>query len=149
MRTTSAVLLPRQTRRTGFTLTELLVAATVLIAVLSVTAQLTVRTGRLRHETRRQQLALNELGNQMDRLTAASEQQRETWLADLKPSDQVDEVLPGAKLTATELRDEHGRRLVLKLSWKRAAPARPVVLTGWIDSTPGQSREGPVTEIEP
>lgn len=135
--------------RAAFTLTELLVAATLLVTILSVATQLTVRTGRLRHETQRQQLALNELGNQMDRLTAASESQRAKWLADLRPSDEAARVLPDAELTGEELRDEHGRRLVLRLSWNQAMPTPPLLLTGWIEPAPESSDESPSTEITP
>ena len=65
-----------RTVRSGFTLTELLVAATLLIAVLSVAAQLTVRTDRLRQDVRREQIALDELANQLDRILAADRPQR-------------------------------------------------------------------------
>ena len=138
-----------RTVRSGFTLTELLVAATLLIAVLSVAAQLTVRTDRLRQDVRREQIALDELATQLDRLLAADPPQRSELLANLTPGQQIAHVLPGARLVGEEVRDDAGRRLVLELSWKQAAGAKPLTLVGWIDPWTDRSDETAPSEIAP
>lgn len=122
----------------GFVLTEVLVAAIVLVAVVSVVTQLAVRSGRLRLDTRHHQVALEELSNQLDRLLALDEPARTTALENLTPSSLAQSALSSPELTAQILEDVDGRRLVLSLVWNRFGKREPVTLIGWlppVDST--------------
>ena len=65
--------------RAGTTITELLVACTIVGTLLTTTVPVLVRTGRLSRELSRHRLALDELSNQLDRLTLLP-------LDELKPS---------------------------------------------------------------
>ena len=122
--------------RRGYMMTDLVVAATLLVAVLSVVTPLAVRSGRLWQDSRHYRLAVDELSNQLERLTSLNQAQRETALAELSPSPQVRDRLQNAVLKAETIDDVDGRRLVLQLQWDRVGPAKPVSLVAWIDPLP-------------
>jgi prepilin-type N-terminal cleavage/methylation domain-containing protein len=135
--------------RRGFTLTELLVAATLLVSIFSVVTPLAVRSGRIRQETHRYQIALDELSNQLDRLTAIDEKKLADALDELVPSPQAESELPSPELTAEIIDDADGRRLILRLTWDRPAGAVPLTLVGWLDPTPGSSDRDAAKELAP
>jgi len=125
--------LPRAARRGGFTITELIVAATLLVVSMSVVASLTVSAGRLRQDARHHRLALDELSNQLERLTSLDKTSRVNALAELAPSPQMLELLPNPVISAETLSDESGTRLVMHLVWDRLGKGNPVTLVGWVD----------------
>lgn len=126
---------PRMPRR-GATATELVVAATLLVSAIGTVAPLAVGASRIRHDARHHQLALEELSNQLDRLSSLDADRRDSALAELAPSAETSEVLPGATLQGEIVRDEDGARLILTLDWKRAVKAVPLQLVGWLDALP-------------
>ncbi len=130
---------PRTTRRCGFTITELIVAASLLVVVTSVVASLTVRSGRLWQDSRHYRLAIDELSNQLERLTSLDEARLATAIAELSPSQQVRDALPNPVLSAETLADEDGTRLVLHLAWDRLGKSVPVTLVGWVDPLPSSA----------
>ena len=115
---------------------ELVVAATLLVTVLSVATNLTVRSGRLWQDSRHYRLALDELTNQLERLTALPSDQRSEALTQLAPSAELAAALPHPEFTADTLDDELGTRLILRLNWDRQGKSKPVTLVGWIASLP-------------
>ncbi|MGI9455341.1 MAG: type IV pilus modification PilV family protein [Aeoliella sp.] len=135
--------------RRGFTLTELLVAATLLVSILSVVTPLAVRSGRIRQDTHRHQIALDELSNQLDRLTAIDEKKLADALVELVPSRQAERVLPSPDLTTEIIDDADGRRLILRLTWDRPAGAVPLTLVGWLDPPPASSDRDAAREVAP
>ena len=102
MRARSAVrAVPRRApARAGFTLFELLVAFSILSVIVSVAGGLLVRHKRLLASARHQRIAVEELANQMDRLTALDRGAREAFLAAPEPSSFAAARLPGATLAA-------------------------------------------------
>lgn len=112
---------------------EVLVALTLLTSVLACSVPLVVRHGRLLAAHRDYRLALDELSNQLDRLTALPEDQLPAALNQLAPSPFAAERLPGAELRGQLEPADIGQRLVLRLSWdepqRRAAP---VSMAAWI-----------------
>ena len=126
-------------QRNGTTLTEMVVAATLMVSTMGIVAPLTVRTGRLWQDSRRQQLVMDELCNELERLTALPAEQRERAIANLTPSDYLQTSLPSATLTAETIRDGDGTRLLLSMNWDRNGKPKPVTLVGWLDSMPSQS----------
>ncbi|NOZ40318.1 MAG: hypothetical protein GXP24_08845 [Planctomycetes bacterium] len=136
-------------RRGGFTVTELIVAATLLVVLMSVVGTLTVSSGRLWQDTRHYRLAIDELSNQLDRLTALDDTRLTTAIAELSASPQIRSVLPNPVLTAESLADENGTRVVLQLAWDRLGKSRPVSLVGWMNPLPNEEEpkaEEPETE---
>jgi len=129
----NAAHLPRSAiRRRGFTMTELTVAATLLVGIVSVITPLAVRSGRVQRDTRCYLAALDELSNQLDRLTALDSQLLPEALEQLAPSAYIRGVLPSPELSGEVMSDGDGRRLVLRLSWDRPGDAVPLTLVGWL-----------------
>ena len=120
--------------RNGSMMTEVVVAAGLLAAAFSVTAPLVVTSGRMWQQTRHQQLAMDELSNQMERLLVISEEQQAEALQQLAVSEQLAEVLVDARLTSEIIDDDDGKRLVLSMTWDRGVEALPLRLVGWLDA---------------
>jgi len=117
-------------------MTDLVVGATLLVGVMSFVAPLAVRSGRLWQDSRHYRLALDELSNQLERLTSLDESERNAALADLSVSPRVRDRLPNPVLEGHSIHDRDGARLVLQLQWDRVGPAKPVTLVAWIDPLP-------------
>ena len=141
MKTTS---IDSRNPRCGFAMPELLVAATLLVAAMSLVAPLAVRSGRLWQDTRHYHLAVDQLANQLEYLTSLDEPSRAAAMTNLDVSPQLQAVLPRPELSAETVRDEFGTRLVLHLVWDRPGRDSPVTLVGWIDPMPatGPSADG-------
>lgn len=128
-------------QRAGVTLTETLVAATLLVTALSVVTQMAARCGRLRQDGELHQVALEELSNQLDRLLAMADDPDGDALRDLTLSAAAARRLPGAQLRATQVDDAQGRRLLLELSWDRGVGATPLSLVAWLPATLQEERQ--------
>jgi len=122
--------------RAGLMIPDLIVAATLTLALIGTLTTCTVRCGRLMIDTRHHQLALDELSNQLERLVAFSEQERAKAILELTPSDEVARVLSKATMAAETIIDASGTRIVLRLNWDRGALATPLKLTAWTKPQP-------------
>lgn len=118
--------------RHGTSMTELLVAATLLISALAFAGPLAVRSGRLQQDARHYQSALDELSNQLELLTALENDGREAALVDLVPSQAAQAALPHPQLSSEMIDDADGLRLVLQIHWDRLGRPKPLTLVGWI-----------------
>lgn len=118
--------------RNGVSMTELLVAATLLIGAMSFIGPLAVRSQRLQQDARHYQCALEEASNQLESLTVLEEEQLEAALAELAPSVEAQSVLPNPQLSAETIDDENGLRVVMRIQWDRLGPAEPLSLVAWI-----------------
>lgn len=125
---------PKPATRFGFTSTELVVASSLLVAVMAVIGPLTVRNARMLQDARHQQIALEELSSEMERLTALQGNARMQAIDDLNPSPWLSRALPNAEIKGETVEDEDGKRLVLTLEWKDPNyPRAPLRLVGWLD----------------
>jgi hypothetical protein len=111
---------------------DTLVAFTLLVTVLSVATPLVVRHTRLLKSQRDYRLALDELSNQMDRLTALSADELPNALNELTPSSFLAERIPGSRLSGELQAAETGFRLKLRLSWDESQQNPPVSLAAWV-----------------
>lgn len=111
---------------------ELLVSAILLIALISIVVPLTVRAGRIWQDARSYRLAVNELSNQLEDLTLLSDQDRQQALENWKPSSELLDVLPEAKLTGETIDDSDGKRVKLTLTWQRAVGTQPLSMIAWV-----------------
>jgi Tfp pilus assembly protein FimT len=123
--------LPKKDRQ-GATVVELLVSSTLVVTLLGIVAPLSVQGGRLWQETRHQHVALDELSNQLERITSLAGNERDRAIADLNPSAFAKSVLPKVQLDAKSIMDEDGNRISLSIQWERRFPAAPLTLTAWI-----------------
>lgn len=122
-------------RRRGLMMTELIVAATLLIAALTLISTLSFRTGKLWQDSRHYRLASEELGNQLERLTVLDESELDAELANLEASPAAQAALQNPRLVGEKIVDSDGTRIKLSINWDRAAKAAPLVLIGWLTPT--------------
>lgn len=139
---------PRATRRrTASTLIELLVAFTLLTALLGAALPLIVRHQQLLASARTYRLALDELSNQLETLTALDAEQLPAALETLAPSPFAIERLPGAELNATLDSSRDQPRLTLSLAWDEPGRRdKPLTLVAWLDPSAQAPEEKPTEE---
>ena len=118
--------------RGASTVTELVVAASLLVSLIGASVPLVVKSGRLWQETREHELAIDELSNQLERLTALPDADRDIAIAELKPSNTVQATLVDVRIESQTIRDKAGERLLLTIDWDRTVDAKPLSLVGWL-----------------
>lgn len=116
---------------------ETLVAFTLLSCVLSVSLPLVVRHQRLLTAQRHERLALDELSNQLDRLSSMPLAKLPEALRDLAPSPFYSTRLSGATLSG-EMRDEAmGKRITLHLRFPDTnRTVAPLKMSAWVFPDP-------------
>jgi hypothetical protein len=112
------------------------VAAVLLATAIGLVAQGAVSAQRMALDMRHYQLAVDELSGQLASLVEMGDSDRELALTSLQLSAHVASRLPAANLDYEIEDDEHGRRLVLSLQWKRIGDPPPLILVAWLDSLP-------------
>ncbi len=128
---------PSDRSRSGFTSTELVVASGLLVTVMAIMAPLAVRTSRLWQDSRRQQLAVEELAGEIERLTALDSAARTEAMQSLSPSESLASAAPSAEIQAETVTDDEGTRIILTLNWNELDyPRAPIQLVGWLDPLP-------------
>ena len=114
------------TFRSGTTLTELVVACTLLGSFVAVVVPATVRVGRLQQSLRQERIALDELTNQLDRISLLPIDQISDELETLKASEPTASSLLTPKLSGEMDESQDGYRIVLNITWdgsgRRDAP---------------------------
>jgi hypothetical protein len=125
-------------RRRGIGSLEVLVSLTLLLTVLSGSMMLITRHGRLLTAQRHYRIALDEVSNQLDRITGLPAEQVAEAVKQLSASPFVAERLPNAKLSGELKAADVGQRVSLRLVWKEMAE-QEVVLAGWV--YPKESRK--------
>ncbi len=118
-------------RRGGASSLECVMAFTLLSSVLAFAAPLLVKHRRLVNSQREYRLALDEVSNQLERLTSLPGGEVEQAVEQLQLSEFAAARLPEAKLQRELRPADKGRQVTLSLTWEQPTAA-PVVLTGWI-----------------
>ena len=116
-------------------MTELVVAAGLLITALSLLATLSFRSGKLWQDSQHYKLALDELTNQLERLTLLDEATLDEALGNLEVSAAIQATLSDAKLSGSKIVDEFGPRVVLEINWDRLGKPEPLRLVGWLSES--------------
>ena len=120
----------------GISSLEILVAFSLLTTVMAVAMPLVVRHGRLLSAQREYRIALDELENQLDRLTALPESELPAAIEQLSPSEFVAARLQEATLTGEITSEEIGSRITLRIIWdEKHRREAPVALSAWTFST--------------
>lgn len=121
----------RRSNRKGSLMTEAIVSAVILLVGIAIVGKSSYNFRRLWSDTRHYQLATDELGNQMQSLTALPKEQLANSLGLLKVSSEVSDILPEAKIVGQLIEDAQGIRVRLSIDWKRVGTGEPLVLIGW------------------
>ena len=122
----------RSSRRRGGVLMEVLVAAGLVMTLLTVATPTVFHISRVWKHTRHVQLAHDELNAQLDRLVAMDDEARATAIDKLQVSPEIAAVLEDAALTCRRRDDASGDRLALSINWKRLGDPPPLTLVAWI-----------------
>ena len=132
----------RSRQRAGALTLEVIVALGVLTTTMSVTLPLIVRHDRLLTSQRHYRLALDELSNQMDRLTSLPLDDLSEELDRLAPSSFALSRLPDAEIIGQLEPTDLGQLLKLQMTWHESERrAAPLSLVAWIYPQPGSSDE--------
>lgn len=132
-------------QRGGFTMLEVIAAASLISMALAAIAPLFVRHARLVAESRRERIALEELANQAEQLAVVAGGDLAEHLATLAVSPAVQDHLPGARLQASRGEASPlGEPIVLSLTWN--SPGRhdhPLALVTWLPFSPPERHVSP------
>jgi hypothetical protein len=118
-------------RRCGSTSYEVLVAFTLLTTLLSLSLSSMVRHGRLLTSEQNYCLALDELSNQLDRLTALPGNELSEAVKELQLTPFTAERLSDAKLVGEIATSDIGQRVTLRLT-SRDPNGLKVSMAGWM-----------------
>ncbi len=129
----------KRKRALGSANIEVLVAASLVLAVIGVLSSMVPRLGNVWKASRNNQLATHELANQLELLTAIPESQLNQALENLHVSSDLKDALQGVVLSHQLLDDSNGRRIVLAIDWERIVDAKPITMVAWL---PAQKKSG-------
>jgi hypothetical protein len=118
-------------RRCGSTSYEVLVAFTLLTTLLSLSLSSMVRHGRLLTSEQNYRLALDELSNQLDRLTALPGNELSQAVKELQLTPFTAERLSDAKLVGEIAPMDIGQRVTLRLT-SQGPNGLKVSMAGWM-----------------
>jgi hypothetical protein len=120
-------------RRPAISSIEVLVGFIILSTALTLSLPLLVQHQRLLESARHYRLALDELSNQLDRLSLLPPSDVALEVARLTPSPFFAKQLPDAKLAGDLKAADIGQRITLRLTWTDI-PRRPttLALATWI-----------------
>ena len=122
---------------------EVLVAASLVLAVIGVLSSMVPRLSNVWKASRNNQLATHELANQLELLTAIPESQLSQAIENLQVSPDLTDALHNAVLRHQLLDDASGRRIILSIDWERTVDAKPISMVAWLPSqkTGGELRQ--------
>ncbi len=121
--------------RRATTMLEVIVSLSLLMSAMSLSLPLIFQQGRLLVEQRNYRLALDELSNDLDRLSATSVNDLAGALRQLTVSTFTAKRLHHAKFTSDLKAADIGQRLTLTITWKNYHE-QSVALTAWIIPRP-------------
>ncbi|WP_037199617.1 type IV pilus modification PilV family protein [Rhodopirellula baltica] len=130
-RSTSRTVPPRN----AFTMIELVVAASIMIALMSVVTSLTFRIHGVWKDTNQQRIATWAVSSELERITSLPWAEIATALEELEASEELQNALTEPEWSGDFIDDELGPRVALRLDWKRRHPGTPLELVGWVLDT--------------
>jgi hypothetical protein len=131
--------------RKGFLSIEIMVAASLLIVIVSGYAALQYRLLGVAKDAKHYQLALHEAANQIATLQGMTDSQLDDGIKRAQLPEDVLRSLPNGKLFIEKIVDLKGTRVIVRVLWDRVGTPSPVELTGWISTGPaGDQTQGEV-----
>ena len=128
-------------RRRGFTVTEILVAAVLLMTVMSLVGTVCHRVNRIWFDVDHHRVAVSELSNHLEELTAMTLDQATAAAKTIEPSSECQRSLMSPEITGEITKDQLGSRVVLQINWARPIAANPIEMSGWIIPRQEESEE--------
>lgn len=123
-------------RRVGVSTIELVVASSMLIVVMTFATTMIYKIQSVVKETRFERIAVNELSNQLERLTVMELDQAVSAIESLAASDDCKSVLTNPELSGAVVEDSLGHRIDLEIGWQTVNVRKPIRLSGWlVDAT--------------
>ena len=121
---------PKLHRRTALTLTELLIAASLIGTLVTIYLPMLKRVDGLQQNVATRRLAFEELSNQLERLIGIADDELVEQLDHLRLSDELQSRLDGTRLSG-ELTGHAGGDLIrLRLTWDDESQL-PITLSTW------------------
>ena len=119
-------------QRRGATIIEFVVACSLLGSLMLLVIPSAIRIGRMQRMIRHDRIAMDEVTNQLDRLTQLPFSQIEQEIATLTPSEFARAGLPNPRLTGTFRQSAEGYRLSLQISWdSQGRSVAPLSMATW------------------
>ena len=119
-------------RRDGILLVEIIVASTVLIAIMVFVTTLCLKVQSTWKDVREQRQVMAELSRHLDRLTMLPEDELENALDSIALSESIEDALRNPELSGRIYKDSIGKCVELTMQWeKNGLPDRSVSLSAW------------------
>lgn len=122
----------RRERRAGTSLAELVVAGSLLIAATGLVATSAVGDQRLARLEQQNRVAVDELSNQLERLSILPIAKVESALRNLTVGSSAGQSLITAELNGQLIDDAYGQRIELSIQWERPGESKPVRAIAWL-----------------
>lgn len=133
--------------RRGVTMAELIISSVILLVVMTFVTSICFRVNLVWKDIGHHRVALGELANQLEVLTAMKPDEAIAALETLEPSGLCKRTLQSPELNGEAIRDDLGTRIVLRMAWHKDREVKPVELAGWIVSaSPAKKKTSPVDE---
>ena len=116
----------------GFSKIELLVASSLLSALVLIAVPLITRMQNVWKSTRMYQIATLELANRMESLRELEPDACKEAIRSLQVSERFKASLPNAEFTGELVRTEDETRVVLRMKLDPAVRREPLILIGWL-----------------
>lgn len=119
--------------RRGTTITEFVVACTLLVSLMLIVVPSAFRIGRLQQAIRQDRIAMDEVTNHLERLTQLPVDELKQELNTLTPSEFAASRLPDPEVSGTLQDSDAGYRLAVEISWNRLGERETsLAMTTWI-----------------
>jgi hypothetical protein len=133
---------PRATLKRGISTVEIMVACTLLSALIGIGGALFIRVYRIGQDAEYRSIALQEVANELEAKLLQTSEQRAA-ATEQRPSEAVLHRWPDAKLQFRETRDELGIRVTVELVLHSDPQAKTIQLRGWIVDDQSSTRSEP------
>ncbi len=121
--------------RSGATMVECVVAASILIVAMSTVTSMAFRVNRIWIDVAHERTAISELTNTLEELTQLPTDEMDDAINELRPSAVAESSLNQPTITGHRIKGKLGDRIELRLQWQAIPTPRSVQLSSWVDLT--------------
>ena len=128
--------------RCGYSVIELMVSMSVLLIGMAGVAKLYFRLDLIWTDVSHHRIAINELSNQLERITLLPMNDVQPALEHLELSPQCKRTLVDASISGNIRQDRIGTSVLLKIQWQREHLAQTAQLVGWLNPVSNEHATG-------